>query len=313
MPRFKKIPYKSYLTFNKALGTLDRFNSGPVENPLNNPPIFILGAPRCGSTLIYQNLSYCLNVSYFSNRHCFWFGIPSLVERFNNAPSHYRTNPSFTSNHGNTNGWSSPSECAEYWYQFYERDESKQNEISQTKRIKLRRSFQSFEQASGSTLIIKNLFSVLRLPSLIEIFPEAIFVVVHRAPLDIAHSILQARKKKFGNYTDWFSLRPPNLEAIENSTPEIQVVEQIRSSYEGIKQAEDQFSDAKFYHLKYETFCSSPNKEIENLVSYLNDHGASILKINDAPEKFDIRKNVTIDQDIYAALTQYLNENPIML
>jgi len=31
------------------------------------PPIFIVGAPRSGSTLLYQLLAYYYNFSYFTN------------------------------------------------------------------------------------------------------------------------------------------------------------------------------------------------------------------------------------------------------
>ena len=46
------------------------------------PPVFILGAPRSGSTLLMQVISDSLDVGYLNNFHCKFYGAPSIFNGF---------------------------------------------------------------------------------------------------------------------------------------------------------------------------------------------------------------------------------------
>ena len=43
------------------------------------PPIFIIGAPRSGSTLLLQAIIEVFDLGYISNCHCNWYGAPALA------------------------------------------------------------------------------------------------------------------------------------------------------------------------------------------------------------------------------------------
>src|SRR5580692_3262293 len=88
--------------------------------PTTHAPIFIVGAPRSGSTLLYQLMTSCFHFGYISNLHCTLYGAPQLVERFmRNSDFHPDSN--FRSDTGQTEGMAGPCECNAYWYLFFPR------------------------------------------------------------------------------------------------------------------------------------------------------------------------------------------------
>ena len=62
--------------YNQLLEHIELELIGLQEGP-EYPPIFIVGAPRCGGTFVYQALTDILEVGYISN----------FVARFWNAPT----------------------------------------------------------------------------------------------------------------------------------------------------------------------------------------------------------------------------------
>lgn len=72
--------------------------------PLIHQPVFIIGAPRTGSTILYQmNLNVSILTTYLVN---FFFGFWLRKKLFCN-----KAHDSFNSNLGDTQGYNSPSEC----------------------------------------------------------------------------------------------------------------------------------------------------------------------------------------------------------
>ena len=94
--------YRAYLELNNQLSFIEKLKS--TSKRLSNPPIFILGAPRCGSTLFFQSLVVEYNFSYLSNLHCRLFGAPWLIDQFTDVKHKYGQNVSFESKFGSING-----------------------------------------------------------------------------------------------------------------------------------------------------------------------------------------------------------------
>ena len=53
-----------------------------VSESLSHPPIFFLGAPRSGSTLVVQVITDALDVGYLSNRHAQFSELLELPKKF---------------------------------------------------------------------------------------------------------------------------------------------------------------------------------------------------------------------------------------
>ena len=73
--------YRTLNQINRGLHTWERMTLLDTEEKLEYPPIFIIGAPRSGSTLLYQVLTDYFEVGYISNLHAHFFGSPACLER----------------------------------------------------------------------------------------------------------------------------------------------------------------------------------------------------------------------------------------
>ena len=306
---------KSLRLVNLVLHYLEGLSSYTDETPLLYPPIFIIGAPRSGSTLLYQVLTNYYDVGYLSNLHARFYGSPSIIERFFH-PLKSRQSCDYNSYHGRTEGWLAPSECGELWYRFFRRkppyiplDEADPEKIRQ-----LRRSVRSLGDAFGKPILFKNLYCSLRLRPIAEALPESLFIVIHRNPVDHGHSLLKARKKVHGNYKIWWSAEPPEIDQLKTLPPHQQVIEQIRHIYSLIETDKQVIGSERFLDLYYEDFCKNTHESIKQIDSFLNGHGIAIhqhIDISKIPASFNINKTVNINSNIYSKMVDYVQAKSI--
>ena len=125
---------KNYINFagNKALALLSpiikKWESKRIKKyanqPLKHQPVFIIGAPRTGSTILYQALTNQLDVLYVDNLTCKLYGNLFFGFRLSNKLFKQKAHNCFKSNHGDTSvcGFHAPSECGEFWYRWLPRD-----------------------------------------------------------------------------------------------------------------------------------------------------------------------------------------------
>lgn len=303
---------KSIHLVNLGLHHLEILNSNYSEQEmLPYPPIFIIGAPRSGSTLLYQVLTNYYDVGYLSNLHARFYGSPSIIERFFH-PLKSRQSSDYTSYHGRTEGWLDPSECGEFWYRFFRRkpqyvplDEADPNKIRQ-----LRGAVRSLVDAFGKPILFKNLNCALRLEPLAKALPESLFIVIHRELLDNSHSLLEGRKKLYGNYTTWWSMEPPAIDKLKTLPPHQQVMEQIRHIYTLIERDRKIIGSNRFIDLQYEEFCRDTYCTINRLDIFFRSHGVNLKKLPQLsiPPNFQRRNQIRIDRALYSELTNYTHE-----
>ena len=152
---------------------------------------------------------------------------------------------------------------------------------------------------------------MLRLEALVKYIPEAKFIIIHRKPIDIAHSILSARLKQSGSYESWFSVKPEGWEKWLDKSPIEQVVHQIKSIQDSIESVEKDNAQFDAYHLNYEDFCASPNESTSKVLNFLSDRNIQLEIVGELPKSFAVRSKVTIDDSLYESLKSYLAKHPI--
>lgn len=276
------------------------------------PPVFIIGSPRCGSTLIYQILTNCLDIACPTNRLANFYGAPGLAIKlgFLNAGE---GDSDFKSVFGKTLGHSGPSEFTKWWYRFFPKDPvyTRYSGMSDQARNGFRRSVENIAHACQKPMLFKNLYAVARLDAIINILPEALFVVISRSHLEISHSLLEARNITFGDYSTWFSLPLRDMETVRNLAPAEQVFLQVKGIYREIDQTlkENRVSQDRILHLRYEDFCHDPAAGITAFREFVATRGIHLKTISTPPESFVIRTNIRIDQEIYLQLKKLCHED----
>ena len=159
--------YFVWLRLNQALHLGETASLFSTADLFPNIPIFIIGAPRSGSTLLYQVLVEAFDVGYLSNLHCKFYGGPSLIERWI-FPRLSRPTPDYASEHGRTRGRIAPSECGEYWYRFFPRQPQAVSSLPEAQQQALRTAVSRLLAAADRPFIFKNLMNSLRLQPLAQ-------------------------------------------------------------------------------------------------------------------------------------------------
>lgn len=290
---------------NKCLDPIDR--RGDHSQPFSHPPIFILGAPRSGSTLLSQILIQSLDVGYFSNLHAQFYGAPSLIEWASTFLNH-APHLAFESTHGRTKGWFAPAENGEFWYRFFRRNPAyvPHGEIDPKQAQAFRRSLYRFVRRCARPVVLKNLYVALRLEVLRVHLPEARYIVLHRNTLDNAQSILNARLKATGCYTNWWSVDTPNRTQLAVKDPAEQVLGQIQAIHQLIRREESRSgqAQAKFLHLSYETLCQDPRGCIEKVISFVPELSLRSNGFAALPDRFQIANAQITNRELWTRLEE---------
>lgn len=267
-------------------------------------PVFIIGPPRCGSTLIMQTLVDAFDISYLSNAHCRWFGAPALFEKMW-RPLASKKASDYTSVHGRTRADTDPAECGDWWYRFFPKQPAyvTKKDVNPRKMMAFRRSLAALAKSSGKPLVFKNLYASLRLEPIVAYVPRALFVLIERDLLDNAQSILRGRQDVYGSYEPWWSVPPPDVTYLSALPPVQQVVGQIESIHELINRDIERLGLAeKTFRTRYEDFCRDVNATLEQFNVFMASHGIDLQRRFEVPGSFTPDHSVKIPASMYKEL-----------
>jgi Sulfotransferase family len=292
---------RSRRAVNSALSAAEARRGDGSPTPLPSPPLLIVGAPRCGSTLLYQTMVSCFDVAYLSNLHCRAFGSPAVVERFlrgRRAPISYR------SRHGSTSGLRAPAECGQFWYRFFPRapQHVTRQAADPAAMRRLRASVRALQEAARRPVVFKNLICSLRVGPIADALPEAVFVVVRRDLLETAHSLLEARMRIHGRYDRWWSAEPAGFERMCRLPPEQQVIEQVLGVYAAIDAERELAGSARFVDVHYDELCERPAAVLDQISAHAESRGLRLRRRADPPARFARSRSIRIDPDLHARL-----------
>ena len=293
---------------NLALGGLEGLAGGGDEAPLPHRPVFILGAPRCGSTLLYQALAATGAFGYLSNFHCLLHGGPAWAHGLA-RPFLRRAASGYASDYGRVRGPGAPAECGEFWYRFFRRrpQHLAAGEATPAALARLRGAVRRLLRVMDRPLLIKNLVNAVRLRPLAEALPEALFVVLRRDEVDTAASILEGRRRLYGDYERWFSVEPPDIDELIRLPPAEQAVEQVRAIHRLIDQDRRAIGGERFTDLAYEDLCRDAHPTLRSLAGFLATHGVTLDFLGAVPASFE-RRSARADPDLLEAVRRYARD-----
>lgn len=263
---------------------------GPDREPLPHPPIFVVGPPRSGTTLLYQLVVESFDVGYLSNLHGWFWGAPSWIETLA-RPSRRRRNGDFRSDHGNTFGAFAPSECAVYWHRFLpsKPDVLDARTIGPEPRARLRAALARFLRSCDRPVVFKTVQNAGRLDVLTETLPEALFLVVRREPIDNERSLLAARARFHGTDDSWWSFEAPGFEDLSSRPPAEQVREQVLRTRLLIDESLRAFPADRVCEIDYEELCDDTDAVVATILRSLEPHGVRRRADARLPQSFPRR------------------------
>lgn len=263
----------------------------------NNKTVFIIGAPRSGSTLLYQCMISLFDFSYFNNYHHKNYLCPSFAELKKQSLKKTK-NFSFSSYYGYTKGEFSPSESWDFWYRFFRKTPHyvDLNDINQRDIKRMKNAVNSFLNITKKHLLIKNLTCTARIKPLINAFPNSYWIISYRNILSNAYSIAKMRLELNNDLNKWESVQPRGYEKFIESSYEIQILKQIELVYETIIYDLQDISD-RVSLVDYEDFCKKPDKTLERLHIDLINNGIEIPKRKKKLPK-NFTPSITFDNNV---------------
>lgn len=261
---------------------LSRANDAPP------PPVFVVGPPRSGTTLIYEALVGSFRFAYISNLAHRLYRTPvaatklglSVIERYE---------PTYESTWGHISGWGAPNEGGWVWDRWFpEHDVSESGEPSPASTDVMRKTIHAMSLLMRGPFITKNVNHSVWIPYLSRVFPGAIFVEVQRDVVASARSMLKARREDAGERRmhEWMSVKPRHWRRYERESAETQCVAQAVLLRRQIQEDVGALEPVQHVAIPYESFCESPEHWLEQVRWRLLKAGAPIRERRPAPGPF---------------------------
>ena len=269
------------------------------------PMVFIVGAPRSGTTLLTQWLADSGVFAYPSNFISRFYHAPyvgALVQRMMTDPALAFRNEmegiqprssNFHSELGKTDGFTAPNEFHYFWRRFFHYGEIQllsEAELADVDVGALRAEIAALIGVMGRPLAMKGLMFNWNLPFIASVFPQAIFLHIRRNPVWNAQSLLLAREKYFQDRHCWYSFKPPEYCHLRFMEP----LEQVCGQVAWTEAAIEDLPDRRVVTTQYEDFCSAPKKVWEILTSRVMQMGVSIETAYAGPPRFDVREDARL-------------------
>lgn len=238
------------------------------------PVIFVMGAMRSGSTLMMQWLADTGEFAYPSNMLSRFYGTPiigSKIQRlltdskynFRNEITDFNMEISYESANGKTRGALEPNEFWYFWRRFLPEDLWNYSDAELLNYVDIetmRKEIWGIAEEFDKPFALKGMICNYNISFLNQIFPKAIFVWIKRDLERNVRSVMEARKRQYGTYNQWYSFRIPEYEELIKIDD---IEEQVRLQIHYINRAiEDGFKDvedAKIIKVNYEEFCRKPS------------------------------------------------------
>ncbi|MDQ7090852.1 MAG: sulfotransferase [Methylococcales bacterium] len=284
-------------------------NSDSSE-PLS-PPVFILGAPRSGTTLLYELLISHYTFSYFTNLANTFPQTPLAISKLSHRfKTHWQGGQK--SEFGYVKGFGAPSEAGSLWdrwipefgYLGKEEIESRRKSLSEAAQV-----IQKLQHIQQAPFINKNVMHSVHIEFLNAAFPNCLFIDLRREMKANVRSIVRAREYEAGPKADkegWWSVKPRNVDQWCGRSLEEQACAQLiflrKDSEAGFKV----IGENRRLIVNYEKLCLQPTLVVEEIASFLkpsigklNVRQPLVTTIKPSPSKlFDLKREALIEQTL---------------
>lgn len=280
-------------SLEELLGDLQRWllpsHEGLLEEiaPSDAPIVFVVGAPRSGTTLMVQWLAASGCFSYPSNLMSRFFGAPTVGAlmhkllcdpRFRHGEELrvLQDAGGFQSDLGKTSGPAAPHEFWYFWRRFLPTVDIEPlgDRLDAADFEGLRAELRTVAALMERPFCCKGMMIQYDLPAFARAVPEARFLFIHRDVEANAASLLRARQRFFGTEDEWYSARPPGHEDLLRLSPEHQVRGQVERTNHTIRAGLAELEPSRWMEVSLEAFLEGPEGPWIELGSMMR--GASV-------------------------------------
>jgi hypothetical protein len=235
-----------------------------ARNPASAAPacILVLGAPRTGSTFLYQALVSAFRLPFIDNLTNQYFSETPVVGLMLGAALRGGEAISFKSQYGKVDGLVQPSEGSRimaHWFGGGHPSQLTSSRILDGREPHMRATFAAAHAMLGGAVAVKNAWNCFRTEYLASALPESNFIWIRRDIRAAAKSDLLARYMVQGDPRAWNSATPANVDALRLRPPHEQVVENQLEFSQAILKTGKRLPADRFVELWYEDLIADPN------------------------------------------------------
>jgi len=265
-------------------------------------PVFIVGPPRSGSTILYQLITNYLDVLYVDNLMNMSREAPLFGAWLSNKMYGDSSHNSFESNHGKTlkSGLHAPNEGL-FWYNWLPKDTHyvSKGQIDKKSVREMQDIVYSMMNRYEKPMVFKNLSFSMRLEFLKEVFPQAKIIYIKRDPIFVAQSLYIARKKAGAPINDVWGIIPKEKDMLKDFSEIEMVVKQIWFINKQINNDLKLFPKEQIMLLNYEDMVNLPQ-----LLSLLKDFTKSNDRKNIDIPNLKISNKQMLESNVYDMLNK---------
>ncbi len=290
---FRGLALRFQQHFNRDDPWAERVDASVVDAPW--PPIFLLGPPRSGTTVLYQILLQQLQLAFIPNLLA---AVPGhLVKICRLAPWLVRGlgGEVRSSYHGFVPGLRSPSEAGKIIDRWFGAEPSARDRAS------IRGHLAALSHAARSPVLLKALNLTPRLDALLAVFPRARFVRIRRDPRYVVQSVVEQREQLGLGVESWWSIEPPGWEE-QLGRPVVEQAAWQVAALEGI--LDRTLAGRPVADLDYEELCVDPAGAVARVAAAFDLSPARHPP--PVPERLDAANSRRVDDATWSAIERAL-------
>ncbi len=280
------------------------------------PPLFLVGNPRSGTTLLMQLLATTEQ-----------FAIPTnLLSRFYYAPyigakiqqlltdksfdykgelGNFLMPKEFESQLGKTIGALSPNEFFHFWRRFipnYDPEYISLEGESQIDGHALASSIAAIEAAFQKPFAAKAALLQYNLPKLYELVNNNIILYVRRNVGYVMQSIYEARKTFYNKLDIWWSVKPKEFSELQHLDVYQQIAGQVYFTEKALMQGLSQIPEKNQLIVEYEDVCLHPSDFYMRLKNKYDVYGFKLSDNVTLPDSFMPSNKIRIPETEFSKL-----------
>ena len=255
------------------------------------PHIFILGAPRSGTSLFYELMVTRFEFAYFSNLAHRFYKTPLTATRIGRWLIARHT-PVYQSDYGHISGWAAPNEGGWIWQRWLKDGPWTDERILPSLPVaEIRATLAGMSMLGRAPFINKNVMHSNRVRLLDALFPGCLFLEVRRDASDTARSIIRAQRRNKGHkrdYEGWWSVRPSNA---GGDTDIERACRQVTGVAQDIESDCAHIGADRHFKVNYETLCANPEHVMSDVALFLYRHDIQVAQRphSPVPDSFTLR------------------------
>ncbi len=250
-----------------------------------SPPVFIVGPPRSGTTLLYESLvtRYCF--AYFSN----------LADQFHLAPVAATAfgiflvrgwRGEFESRYGHIAGWGAPSEAGRIWDRWLPSPRRNRTDSAKAEK-QLQTTIFALSGLFDAPFINKNVMLSMHIGLLSRVFENPVFIRVTRDPVENVRSILRAQEDGIGPFVDgWWSVRPTLAERFQNADRLTKACAQVIGIEADIVGDCKRHAFGRLFTVDYQEMCERPRHLLDELGTFMRSCNIELRDRWQLPARF---------------------------